>query len=193
ALRKELNMPTDAIVIGIVGRLTGVKNHEMFIMAAKEIKMMNPARGIKFLIVGDGELKADLVRLARNIGVYGDLVFTGWRKDIDALYKVMDIVTLTSLNEGTPVSIIEAMASERPVVVTDVGGVRDIVEDGKSGLIVPSQDIEAFVRAVTTLIDDKTKREKFGKYGREYVVRCHSKKQLVDAIKELYHKELEVK
>ncbi len=192
-LRKELNIPENAVVIAIVGRLTAVKNHEMFLYAAKEIKKINPGKAIKFTIVGDGELKDDLIKLARNIGIYSDCVFTGWRKDIDALYKIMDIVALTSLNEGTSVSIIEALASAKPVVVTDVGGVRDIVEDGRSGLIVPSRDIGAFAKAVTALINDKAKRERFGSYGREYVLKRHSKERLVNAIKDLYYKELEVK
>lgn len=190
ALAKELNLPKDAVVVGIVGRLTGVKNHEMFITAAKEIKMMNPCRVVKFIIVGDGELKADLMRLARDIGIYDDCIFTGWRRDMDALYEIMDIVTLTSLNEGTPVSIIEALASARPVVVTDAGGIRDIVEDGKSGFIVPLRDIGAFARAVTVLLKDEGKRKRFGVYGRQFTRERHSKERIVGSIKNLYINEL---
>ncbi|MDD5680515.1 MAG: glycosyltransferase family 4 protein [Candidatus Omnitrophica bacterium] len=193
ALRIELGIPKEVLVLGIVGRLTAIKNHNMFFLAAKEIKSLNPDKRIKFVIVGDGELKGDLVRLARSLGIYSDCIFTSWRKDIDALYRIMDVVSLTSLNEGTPVSIIEALASARPVVVTDVGGVRDEVEDGKSGFIVPSNDIEAFARAVTSLINDKDKRERFGKYGREFACKRHSKEQLISSIENLYYSELKKK
>jgi len=189
-LREKLDIPKDTLVIGIVGRLTAIKNHKMFLEAAREIKRRNEGRAIKFLICGDGELKGDLTKLSADLGLQDDVMFTGWRKDIDALYRIMDIAALTSLNEGTPVSIIEALASAKPAVVTDVGGIRDIVEDGKSGFIVPSGDIRAFTEAMTVLINDKDKREKFGIYGREYICRKHSKERLINSIQDLYYSEL---
>lgn len=193
ALRSELDIPKDALVIGIVGRLTAIKDHAAFLKAAKEIKARNTGKVIKFVIVGGGELKDGLVKLARGLGLKDDVIFTGWRKDIDALYRVMDIVALTSLNEGTPVSIIEALASARPVVVTDVGGVRDIVEDGKSGFVTKQGDTSSFADAATALLIDKDKREKFGIYGREYVFRKHSKDHLINSIMDLYYSELKRK
>jgi len=193
ALQRELNISKDALVIGIVGRLTAIKDHATFLKAAKEIKARNTGKVIKFVIVGGGELKDSLMKLTADLGLKDDVIFTDWRRDIDALYRVMDIAALTSLNEGTPVSVIEALASARPVVVMDVGGVRDIVEDGKSGFIVPSGDIRAFTEAVTVLINDKDKREKFGIYGREYICRKHSKERLINSIMDLYYSELKRK
>ncbi|MDP3789290.1 MAG: glycosyltransferase family 4 protein, partial [Candidatus Omnitrophota bacterium] len=193
ALRSELDIPKNAAVIGIVGRLTAIKDHATFLKAAKEIKARNAGKVIKFIIVGGGELKDSLMKSAAGLGLKDDVIFTGWRRDIDALYRVMDIVALTSLNEGTPVSVIEALASAKPVVTTDVGGVRDIVEDGKSGFIVKTGDINAFAGAVTTLLTDKDKREKFGIYGREYILKKHSKERLVNSIIDLYNSELKRK
>ena len=188
-VRTELNIPREALVIGIVGRLTAVKNHKMFLAVAKEIKKI-PEKIVKFVIVGDGELKDELVLLSKELGIQRDVIFTGWKKELASLYRAIDIIGLTSLNEGTPVSLIEALASARPVVATDVGGVRDVVEDGKSGFIVPANDIGAFSEAVISLLNDKDKRERFGLYGRGAVKDKHSRNKLIKAIENLYDKEL---
>lgn len=190
ALRAALDIPKDALVLGIVGRLTAVKDHKAFLKAAREIKARNSARAVRFLVVGDGELRDDLAKLAADLGLQRDVIFTGWRKDIDALYRIMDVAALTSLNEGTPVSLIEALASARPAVAVDVGGVRDVIENGKSGFVVASGDVSGFAGAVTELFNDKHKREKFGIYGREYICRKHSKERLINAITDLYYSEL---
>jgi len=193
SLRRELGIPKDAILIGTVGRLTAVKNYRMFLEVAKEIKKRDYGKIIKFLVVGDGELKKELIALSNRLGIQDDIIFTGWRKDIDSLYRALDIVTLTSLNEGTPVSLIEALASAKAVVATDVGGVSEVVENGKSGFVVPLNDINAFSEAVLTLINDEERRKRFGIYGREFVKSRYSKDKLISAIENLYEKELQRK
>jgi glycosyltransferase involved in cell wall biosynthesis len=192
-LREELNIPKEAAVIGIIGRLTAIKNHKMFLEVAKEVKRKDSPKKIKFLIIGDGEMKDELIALSSKSGIREDVIFAGWRKDMDLVYKAMDIVTLTSLNEGTPVSLIEALASGRTVVATDVGGVRDIVENGKSGFIVPSNDIDAFSEATSRLLNDVKKRKEFGLYGRDFIKGKYSKDKLVDTIENFYCRELHQK
>lgn len=192
-VRRELRIPGEAIVVGTVGRLTAVKNHKMFLEAAGEIKKKFTDRGIKFLIVGDGELRGELTALSGLLGLYDDTIFTGWRKDMDSVYSAMDIVALTSLNEGTPVTLIEALANARPVIATDVGGVRDVAEDGKSGYIVPKDDVSAFAEAASALIEHKDKRDSFSLYGRNSVREKHSKGKLIKSIEELYLNESERK
>jgi glycosyltransferase involved in cell wall biosynthesis len=91
-LRHRLNIPEDALVVGIVGRLTAIKNHTMFLKAAAEIKKKNAGKAIRFIVVGDGEHKSDLTKLSSDLGLKDDVIFTGWRKDIDALYRAMDAI-----------------------------------------------------------------------------------------------------
>jgi glycosyltransferase involved in cell wall biosynthesis len=129
AVRKQFfpGAPDGICVVGIVGRLTRVKNHRMFLEAAKELMETAGGEGFRFLIVGDGELKEDLINHAKGLGVSHAVAFSGWQKDMAAAYSAMDIVALTSLNEGTPVTLIEAMAAGKPVVATEVGGVPDLL------------------------------------------------------------------
>ncbi len=116
------------VTIGIVGRLVPVKNHRLFLDAAAHLVPRPPSPVPRFLVVGDGELREDLVRYAQSIGLNGAVQFFGWRRDLPQLYGEIDIVALTSWNEGSPVSLIEAMASGCPIVATDVGGVRELLE-----------------------------------------------------------------
>ena len=176
---------SDVIKIGIVGRLVPVKNHRML------FRVVNLCRAglnlpYKAVVIGDGEMKKELKNYAKELGIEDMVEFRGWIKDVAEIYRDLDIVVLTSLNEGTPVSIIEAMAAARPVVATDVGGVRDIVEDGKSGYLVDSGNETDFVKRLTDLVKDSNKREAFGRYGRESVRNRFSKARLMKDMEEVY-------
>jgi glycosyltransferase involved in cell wall biosynthesis len=172
--------------VGIVSRLVPIKNHRMFLQAARKIRMGNPSIKVKFVVIGDGELKQQLKSHVRELGLEDDVVFTGWVEDLVSAYADLDIVALTSLNEGTPVSLIEAMASARPVVATDVGGVRDVVEDGASGLLVAPNDVDSFASKLAELMNDAAKRKILGSRGRVAVMERYSKDHLVDEIDSLY-------
>jgi len=193
SIREELGISRNATVVAIVGRLTSIKNHRMFLEVAREIKRQRSSMSIKFLIVGDGELRSRLLSLSETLGIGRDVVFAGWRRDMEDIYYASDIVALTSLNEGTPVSIIEALASGKAVVATDAGGVRDIVRDGVWGFVVAKNDVGAFAERVLTLLDDGDKRTEFGRRGRDFVKRRHSKERLIYALQELYREQLEKK
>lgn len=138
--RKKIGVSENAILIGIVGRLVPIKNHRVFIDAAKLLleTIDNPI--LKFVIIGDGELRSLLENYARLEEMQEHIIFHGWEKDIDIVYADLDILALTSLNEGTPVSIIEAMASSVPVVSTGVGGIKDLL----GRFISSSEEIEGY-------------------------------------------------
>ncbi len=184
--RKKLGLDKDILLVGIVGRLVPIKNHEMFLEVAKIVRDSGFRRKVKFVIIGDGELRSHLEGYARKIGIEKEVIFTGWEQDLDMVYADLDVVALTSLNEGTPVSIIEALASARPVVAADVGGVRDIVTDGECGFLVPSGDTKRFSEKLLCLLDDSLLCQKFGACGREFVRERYSKKRLVEDIEQLY-------
>ena len=195
-LKMPLKQNFDCINIGIVGRLTAIKNHKMLFRVANCLnKKMGqsqkngtvPIFCLKFIIIGDGELREVLQDYARELNIEDRIEFKGWVRDLCSIYKELDIVVLTSLNEGTPVSIIEAMAAGRPVVATEVGGVSDIIEDGKSGYLIASNDEENFAGKLQDLISDSSKRERFGVYAREIVKNRFSKERLINDIDKLYN------
>ena len=136
ALRQMVGIDENTVTIGIIGRLVPIKNHEMFFEAAKRLIDSDPERKVVFLVVGDGELRGKLENNSRNSGIDSRVRFLGWMRNLPMVYADMNILALTSLNEGTPFSIIEAMASSVPVIATKVGGVPDLLggpTDGRSG------------------------------------------------------------
>ena len=193
ALRKEFNIPPDMLLIGIVGRLVPIKNHRMFLEVARRVINNMPGRKLKFFIIGDGELKKHLEEEAKATGLENDVIFTGWVREIAKVYADLDVVVLTSLNEGTPVSLIEAMASARPVVATSVGGVADIVTDGKNGFLFGQGDVEGFAGGVAVLLNDGKRSEELGLAGREFVRNNFYKDRLIRETEDLYYECLERK
>jgi len=206
--RHELCVPDDALLIGIVGRLTEIKNHQMFLNVVARLKAIDPAcrrqGAVRFIVIGDGALRESLEVQQHSLGLEKDVIFVGSRKDPEYFYPALDIVALTSRNEGTPLTLIEAMANARPVVATSVGGVvdllGDVVEDGpyrvcRRGIAVPADDEEAFVAALSRIIRDRSLRQELGERGLEFVEVNYSKERLFEDIKDLYgellHKEAE--
>ncbi|MBU4342763.1 MAG: glycosyltransferase family 4 protein [Candidatus Omnitrophica bacterium] len=188
-LKLPIRENSDCVNIGIVGRLVPVKNHRMLLRSVKKLIAHSSwlIGKVKFVIIGDGELRQELENYARGLGIEEIVEFRGWVKDVSEIYRDLDIVVLTSLNEGTPVSIIEAMAAGRPVIATNVGGVADIVEDGKSGYLVESDNEEVFSEKLLDLINNPTKRRMFGEYGRGLVKDRFSKDRLIKDTEGLYN------
>ncbi len=197
--RHELCIADDAILIGIVGRLTEIKNHEMFLNVVARLKATDPAcrrqGAVRFIVIGDGSLRPSLEAQRQSLGLEHDVIFVGGRKDPEYFYPALDVVALTSRNEGTPLTLIEAMANARPVVATKVGGVvdllGDVVEDGpyqvcRRGIGVPASDEEAFVAALSRIIRDRSLRQELGERGLEFVEVNYSKERLFEDIKALY-------
>jgi len=183
-LRAELGLAADTPLVGIVARLTAVKNHHLFLKAARLIAQEEP--GTRFLVVGDGELRDELETRTRELGLEEQVLFLGWRSDMPRIYADLDVVALTSRNEGTPVSLIEGMAAGVPVVSTAVGGVPDIVADGVCGYLVPPDDAAALARAIVALLRDKEKAQAMGQAGRQVVKARFSAERLIGDVERLY-------
>lgn len=144
--RAAWHIPEDVPLIGIIGRLLPVKNHALFLEAARLVQAELPEA--RFVIVGDGELRQPLVQQAHAAGLADRVIFTGWQKDVASIYSDLDVLVICSLNEGTPVPIIEALAAGCPVVATDVGGVADLLDRGAFGEIVPSDDRQRLAEGI---------------------------------------------
>lgn len=151
-LRRELGLAADVPMVGIVARLVPIKAHEVFLAAAAKVLQSVPS--CRFLIVGDGERRAELEAMGQQMGIAASLIFMGWRADLARIYADLDVVALTSKNEGSPVALIEGMACTRPAVATRVGGVPDVIEDGVTGLLAPDGDAEAVAAGIERLLRD---------------------------------------
>ena len=188
---------TSIVLVGIVGRLTAVKNHHLFIDMVKTFKELNPNDQIKFIIIGDGELRRELESYAVKQRVENHVIFAGWQKDMPAVYHALDIVTLTSKNEGSPFTLIEAMASKKPVVSTDVGGVRNLFEQieeshingykiTKNGILVSSGDSLSLAKAIKFLIVNPKIAHDLAQNAQDHVLEVYSKERLIKDITNLY-------
>jgi glycosyltransferase involved in cell wall biosynthesis len=194
-LRKEFNVHDDTILITIIGRIVPVKNHQLFIDVINYCKNRS-SRVIKALIVGDGSETEKIINYSENNNLsysYKDLnkecdvLFTSWRSDIDCVLAASDIVCLTSLNEGTPVSIIESMASETASISTNVGGVSDIIENNISG-IISTKKVNDYGEKLLQLIEDDNLRLKLAKKGKSVSLENYNYNKLVFNIESLYQK-----
>lgn len=197
--RQQYNLDDDEIAIGIVGRLVPVKNHALFLRALK-IVADKTNRRIRAFIIGDGEERAKIEQLATELNLEfnkGDksrksiLTFTSWVKEIDISNAGMDIIALTSNNEGTPVSLIEAQASGKPVVSTNVGGIENIVINGQTGLLSPVGDEKTFADNLFRLVEGDELRAKMSGLGRAFVEKQFSFRRLCLDMSTLYHSLLE--
>lgn len=151
-IRQQYKLDPLTPLVGIVGRLAPVKNHALFLHAAQII--LNQRPNVRFLIVGDGELRAASQELARELGIQDAVIFAGWMQDVRGVFADLNVKVLCSHNEGTSVSVIEALATSCPVVSTDVGGMRDLLEGGKLGRLVPPDDAPALAQAILETIDN---------------------------------------
>lgn len=146
AFRRAWNIADDALLIGIVGRLVPVKNHALFLEAAAKVHAARP--DARFAVVGDGELRDAIEVQVDTLGLHDAVVFTGWQRELAPVYADLDALVISSINEGTPVSVIEALATGCPVVTTAVGGLPDLLEGGNLGTLVPSGDADALANAL---------------------------------------------
>jgi glycosyltransferase involved in cell wall biosynthesis len=188
AFRRELGLDSSTPLIGIVARLVPVKAHEVFFEAAREV--LNAEPDAKFIVVGDGERRQELEEMVRRLGIAASVLFLGWRRDMLNLYADLDVVALTSLNEGSPVALIEAMASGRPVVSTAVGGVPEVVVHGVTGLTVPPSDPHAMAQGILCLLRDHALADRLAEAGRRHVYPRYDSSRLVDDVRNLYLREL---
>lgn len=198
-LREELGVSPGTKLVGIVARLEPIKNHKMFIDSVAEFKLRSEGSKVKFLIVGDGLLRRSLQDYVKQKELDRDIIFLGFRKDIERVYADLDIVALTSLNEGCPVALIEAMASGRAIVSTKVGGVVDLFTknsevpkciDGlqyyDQGILVSPGDCSSFAKAIGELLENNQMRKGMEEKGRKGVYPKYDIFRLTEDVKGLY-------
>ena len=163
AKKKEFNLPPDAFVLTMIGRLHPPKDHRTLLSAFRLVAPM--LQNAHLLIVGAGPLRAELKRYTQSLGLNGRVRFTGFRRDIAEILAITDIFVLSTLWEGLPLVLLEAMASAKPTVASDVGGNREVIVNGKTGLLVPSRDPEALAQAIIKLAEDPQEAREMGEKG----------------------------
>jgi len=173
-----------AIIIGTVARLSEEKDQATLIKAFAKILKVRPHCCLVF--VGEGNERFNLERLASELGVRKNVLFLGYRKDVDKLLKLFDVFVLSSLQEGVSLSLLEAMASKKPVVATSVGGNKEVVVDKENGFLVPANDVDQMVEKILVLVNDMTLAVSMGMKGREIVERKFNIDTMTDQYVSLY-------
>jgi glycosyltransferase involved in cell wall biosynthesis len=199
--RQRFQLADDEIAIGIIGRIVPIKNHELFVRALANV-IPRSSRKVRGFIIGDGENRHQIEHLARSLhlgvanGTPGTqpqaLTFTSWIREIDEVTAGVDIVALTSLNEGTPVSLIEAQAANKPIVSTRVGGIEDVVIEGETALLSEVGDLDGFTENLLKTIDTHGLNGHV-RDGFDFVKTRFSYHRLVEDTRALYHRLLAAK
>ena len=194
--RSEYGITDDDVLVGFVGRLTEIKDVSLYLRVAAEVRLNAGHVKTSFAVIGEGHLRAELEKEAANLGIADAIRFLGNRADIESVYAGLDIVALTSRNEGTPLSLIEAMAARRPVISIVVGGVRDLLggtveqNDGfrvcERGVGIDSRSPGEYAKGLIYLAENERLRESLAEKGRAFVEAEYSKERLVRDIAKLY-------
>lgn len=184
SLRSRLGIPEAAVVVGFVGRLVPVKDPFTLIDAFSRVIAAVPSAVL--VVAGEGPLETELRQAVHSRGLDAHVRFAGWQLNLPSLYATCDIVVLTSRNEGTPMAVIEAMAAGRPVVATAVGGVPDLIESGRNGILVAAGAAADLADGVCRLARDQALREDMGQAARHLVASRFDRRRLVDDMERLY-------
>jgi glycosyltransferase involved in cell wall biosynthesis len=201
SFRLEYNIDDNEIAIGIIGRLVPIKNHRLFLKAIKLVSKRT-SQPIRAFIIGDGEDRKKIEGLALSLGIEFNnkvhrekhlITFTSWIKEVDVCIAGMDIIALTSDNEGTPVSLIEAQAGGKAIVSTNVGGIENIVLENETALLSKVNDEKMFAENLLRLVENKTLREQLSTNGRQFVKGKFSYERLCDDMAKLYRSLLQSK
>lgn len=183
-IRNELSLDNNTCIIGAIGRLVWQKGLEYFIESAKFV--LEVFSNAKFLIVGEGELKNKLENLAKQLKLDNNILFLGFRKDISEILGNLDIFVLPSIREGMPIIILEAMAMAKPIVASNIEGVREQIINDKTGVLVPAKNPKALAEAIISLIKDKEKAKNIGNNAREIVKEKFIVEKMVKEHEKLY-------
>lgn len=183
-LKEGLGIHKDDAVVTIVGRLSPEKGHETFLKAAKDV--LARKKNVKFLIVGDGPIGAELRVMADKLSLNGHVAFTGVRKDMDGIYALSDLMVNASSIEGLPMTILEAMAAKVALIVTPVGAVPKVIQHGVNGVIFPAGDDLGLSKEICSLIDDPSRRESLTERAYQDVCDRFSSATMVRQYKQIY-------
>ena len=190
-LRKEFGITERTIVIATIARLSPEKGHTYLFQAAQRI--LKERSDVVFLIAGDGALRKDLEKEAAQRGIQKNVVFTGYRTDMDAVYASADIVVQPSLREGIPITLLEAMSRGKTIVATDVGGVAGLIHDSRTGLLVPSGSVDALYKSLMKVIQDFSLRRILGDNALSLVKEKYSLEKMVNKYKDIYREILDTR
>ncbi len=182
-VRRELGIADEAQVVGTIGRLNAQKGHRFLLEAAARVLGRLP--DARFVIAGDGDLMDDLRRQAHDLDIAGQVVFTGHRTDVPDLLGALDVFCLSSLYEGTPLALFEAMATGKAIVSTSVDGCREVLEDTGGGMLVPPADPAALADALEQLLASAERRRALAARARE-ASRLYDVRACVDQMQQLY-------
>ena len=185
-LRTDLRLADDTFVVGWIGRFTAIKRPLDLIRGLRNLLDLGVDAAL--VAVGDGPDRPAAEELARELGVFDRCHFVGYQKEISDWYAAFDAFCLTSANEGTPVSAIEALAAERPVVATRVGGTPAVVEDGKSGFLVAPGDTATLARRLADLANDAETRRRLGEHGARRMRELYASERMADDVDALYQR-----
>ncbi len=184
-IRSDIGVSDDHLVLGTVARFDHPKGHKYLIDAAPTIVQQFP--NVRFILVGDGPLRQEIEQQIQQLGLRDHFVLLGFRRDVKQLLGMFDLFILPSLSEGLPNAVLEAMACSNPVVATAVNGVVEVVEDGKTGFLVPPADPDRMASAVIKMLGSPENMKAMGKQGRERVASHFSVEQQVSKFEELYY------
>lgn len=184
--QKELNLDPDVPVVGNISRLFEFKGHNYFLEAASQVVEVFPKA--KFLLVGDGILRERLIRQAEDLKIRDNIVFTGLveRTEVPKLILVMDVVVHTSLREGLPRVLPEALAMAKPVIAFEIDGIGEIIKDGINGYLIPPKDSKKLASSIIHLLKNKEKAKKMGEAGRDMVNPAFELEVMLERISDVY-------
>lgn len=190
-IRAEFGIKKDVILIGNIAHMADHKGQIYLVRAADIVRKKYP--NVRFIIVGDGELRDNLESEAQKLGFNKALIFTGFRKDIVDFLAAFDIFAFPSYLEGLGTSLLDAMAMRKPIVSTVAGGIPEVVQDGMSGILVPPKDTESFASALIRLIEDSELRARYGNAGRRIVEERFTVEKVVEGTLAVYQRILNKK
>lgn len=191
SIRSEFHIPKSTPVIGTVGRFFPQKGQKYLLEAVAKVRNKFPH--IAVFVIGDGSLKEELQDHTKKLNIEQNIIFTGVRRDIPALLSAMDIFIFPSLWEGFGNALVEAMAAGKPIIATDIPSVREILNSGKSGIVVPPANSEAIARSLDLLLSDRALAENLGNAARERALSSFTIDSTVRGYSSLYRSILEQK
>ena len=186
SIRNEFAIQDSTPLVGTIGRCVYQKGFEYFLLAASIILRKYP--DVKFILVGDGPLRTQLENMAQRLGIANSIIFTGFRNNIPKILAEMDIFVLSSVLEGLPRVVIEAMAAGKPIVATDIEGAREELNHGQEGIIVPSRNPTALAQGIIELLINRDKAKEMGLRARKKAQRLFDLKETVENIDSLYQR-----
>jgi glycosyltransferase involved in cell wall biosynthesis len=183
--REEIGIGKEQFLVGMVSVLRSWKGHRYFLEAADRLRRSHPH--LAFVIVGEGPARPSIEALRRALHLEEVVLMTGHRRDVPEVLAALDLLVLPSYaHEGIPQAILQAQAMARGVVASDIGGIREVVQDGETGLLAPPRDVPSLARCIATLTDDATLRERLGQQARARVLAQWTLRQMTDRILALY-------